>query len=240
MKFSTLSALAGTATMIAAGTVQAAPTIGFIHDTTSAFLVANNLQSARIIITGWDPGSTYQGFIGTEANPWNVRTTDGSAFFNINSVPDPTNPGSFLFEDGFYSAPANQIATLGAASPFDSGLLGSANNNPNPANLGSPSDDFPGDNVGDFGKFSAGGSNDVGIWPVAWLSLNSGGLVPPATLNVLRITWSRNTTATVSFVLAMNTPAGDIPMSVAIAIPGPGALALVGLAGLVGTRRRRA
>jgi MYXO-CTERM domain-containing protein len=210
-----------------------------IRDTTSAFLVANSLQSARVIITGWDPGSTFQGIIGTEANPWNVQTGNGSAFFNINSVSTPS--GSPIFEDGVYAAPSNNIVGLGAASPFDSGLLGGGGNNPAPANLGTPSDDFPGDNVGDFAKFSAGGNNDNGIWPMAWLSLASSGLVPPATLNVLRITWAANQSATVSFKLAMNTPAGDINMSITIPpVPGPGALALLGVAGLVGTRRRRA
>ena len=240
MKFKTMSALAGTAAFLAAGSAQAAPTIGAIVDTTSAFLVNNNLMSARIIITGWDPGSTIQGFLGTVANPWTVRTGDGSGFFNINTT--LSTGGSPLFSDGFYAASFNNAALNAAnpGAPFDSGLLGGPGNNPAPANFGSPSDGDGTDDVAGFATFAFGGSNDVNIDPMAWITLNSAGIAPPASLNVLRITWSRNTDATVSFLLAMNTPAGDIPMSINLGIPARGSLALLGLAGLVGGRRRRA
>ena len=198
--------LAGTALLIA-GPAQGAVTIDAIIDSTSAFLVNNNLISARIILTGWNQGDILQGFIGPPTQPWNVRTGDGSAFFNSASVPDPGNPGQFLFEDGYYAAPVNVNA-------FDTGLLGGANNNPFPANFGSPADGDASEDVGQFAMFSAGGNSDINIDRMLWLNLSTAGIVPPTTLNMMRLTWSRNTSATVSFLLYMNTPLGEQPMSI--------------------------
>jgi hypothetical protein len=211
MKLTTIAALtAGIATPACA-----APTIGMIVDTTSAFLVANGLASARIVITGWEPGTRYLGIIGTEDHPWLVRTRTGLGFYNINSVCCYTS-GSPIFVDGFYAAPSNNafLNSFAPGAPWDSGLLGSATNNPNPSNLGTPSDADATDDVGGFAMFSAGGDSDCLIEPMQWLTTNPVGLVPPATLNVMRITAKRFTGgAWVRFVLVMAN-GEQIPMEI--------------------------
>src|SRR5688572_12147363 len=117
-----------------ASPAHAVPTITAILNTTDPFLVANGLQSAVIQMTGFQPGEAYQGYAGTTGNPWTVSTHtsatpgfNGSGFFNIPNLEDPSNPGTFLFEDGFFASPTNNAtlnALTGGAAPFDSGLLG--------------------------------------------------------------------------------------------------------------------
>ncbi|MCI0362962.1 MAG: dockerin type I domain-containing protein [Phycisphaerales bacterium] len=202
--------LGATAALGIASATHAQPTLQVTHDTTDPFLVANGLQSATIRIVGFENSQSIQGFIGTPANPWSVTTTSSEGFFNIDSVVDPNDPKSFLFEDGFYAAPAGNPTLnelTGDAARWDSGLLG------NPATLGSPSNSGPGDEVGGF-AFFADGSNDVNIVMV-WITLNPNGVAVNASTQfpVMRITWPASHSAAVSFVLYMNTPDIDVPLS---------------------------
>ncbi len=242
--------LAGTISAFALSSVaQGVPTITAIVNTTDPFLVANGLQSAVIQMTGFQPGETYQGYAGTTGNPWTVSTHttatpdfNGSGFFNIATIEDPLNPGTFLFEDGFYASPTNNAdlnALTGGAAPFDSGLLGSNNLQPNGALLGNPVDGVDTDDIGGFGLYSDG-SNDWHIVPAAWITLNPLGIDPPGTtITTLRITWSANEYATVSFSLFMNTPPATVFTGITLPpVPAPGVLALLGLASLVTGRRR--
>jgi MYXO-CTERM domain-containing protein len=234
MKVKTLSALAGAASVLAAGTAQAAPTVGFISNTTDPFLVANGLQSAIIQIQGLAPGETVQGFLGTPTNPWDISTTSASGFFNLSGQfgTNPTSP-SFDGATSFYAATPGNAPGSGPAGTFDSGLLG------NPAVFGEPTGN-PGSGIGGF-ALSGDGSSDSNITPAAWITLSPSGFDPPlANYSFLRITWAANESAHIGGVLAMNTPAGEIKYNITIpAVPAPGALALLGLAGLVGARRRR-
>lgn len=232
MKVKTLSALAGAASVLAAGSAQAVPTLGYISNVADPFLTANGLQSAIIQLQGIAAGETIQGFIGTPQNPWNISTT-GPGFFNLaGQFFDANNNLTFDGATSFYAA-TNASAPGGIGNTFDSGFLGS------PATFGEPSSD-PGTGIGGF-ALSGDGSSDVLIAPAAWITLSPTGFDPPgANYSFLRITWSAQHSATVSLVLAGNTPPIDVALSITIPpVPAPGALALLGLAGLVGTRRRR-
>jgi len=193
-----------------------APTINVTYNYSDPYLVANDLITATITIAGFENGQAMQGFIATLSTPWNVRTSD-EVFFNIDSVPNPDFPGKFLFEDGVFAAPINNAAlnaANGGAARYDTGLLGSFSNNPNPALLGSPADSDSDDNVGGFALFTDGSDDDF-IYPVAWLSLNSNGIPvnQGQTFKVMRLTWHKGRCISVQFVLAMNTPSSDFPMS---------------------------
>ena len=59
--------LAGAAALITTGSAQAAPTLSYSLESTSAFLVANNLWSATVSVSGFAPGENLQGFLGTAA-----------------------------------------------------------------------------------------------------------------------------------------------------------------------------
>ncbi|MCI0676095.1 MAG: dockerin type I domain-containing protein [Phycisphaerales bacterium] len=194
-------------------TAQARPSLQATVNTTDPFLIENGLKSAILFIDGFADGQSIQGFVGTASNPWNVTTTSSEGFFNIDSVVDPNDPKSFLFEDGYYAAPSNATlnALTGGAARWDSGLLG------NPATFGSPYDSDPDDDVGGFALF-ADGSSDVSIDPVGWISLQPNGVPVNANtqLNVMRVTWPACASLTVSFMLEMNTPPGNVPVSLSI------------------------
>jgi hypothetical protein len=206
------------AVVCTASTSHALPTIQVTHHFGDPFLQANQLRSATIRLVGFEDGQSIQGFIGTVQNPWNVVLgfSGGGQFFNIDSVVDPDDPKSFLFEDGFYAAPAAN-ATLNAltagAAKWDSGLLG------NPASFGSPADGDPLETVGGFALFTDG-SSDVSVDQMAWISIQPGGVpVNSSTqLPVMRLTWPIGYQNTVSFVLAMNTPNQSMPFSVSLVV----------------------
>lgn len=225
-----------------ASTSHAAPTIFAVRNTTDPWLLANGLQSATLRINGFSEGEAYQGFIGAPAWNWHIATDGPADFWNINTVEDSSNPGEFLFEDGFYAAPTGNAALNAATANtarWDSGLLG------NPATLGNPAGYDFNDTPGGFALY-ADGSDDINIHPVAWLSIQPDGIPVPESaigdgpgLPVLRITWSASESATINLELVMNTPEVPHYLDITIpAVPGPGGLALLAVAGLSRPRRR--
>ncbi|MCI0364594.1 MAG: hypothetical protein L0Y44_01535 [Phycisphaerales bacterium] len=244
MRLNALSLITGAVVALTVGTAaEAVPTIFAVSNTTDPWLVANGLQSAVLRINGFSAGEYYQGFIGAPAWNWIVATDGPGGFWNINTVEDPGNPGTFLYEDGFYAAPTGNIAlnnATGNTAQWDSGLLG------DPATLGEPAGFPENDTPGGFALFSDG-SDDVNISPVAWISIQSGGIAVPdfaigdgPGLPVLRVTWAANEAVTVQLELIMSTPAVPHYLNITIPpVPAPAALALFALAGLVRSTRRR-
>lgn len=176
------------------------------------------LHSAVIRIVGFTSGQRIQGFLAAASSPWKIETA-GCTLLNIDSVEDPSNPGSFLFVDGFYAAPTNNAAlnAIDPAARWDSGLIGSSTFQPNPSNFGAPADSDAKDDIGGFALFADGSGEDVA--PAFWLSSSPNGIPAPIRVNglgVMRVTWRVGATIRVSFVLAMHTPAQDIPLSLTI------------------------
>ena len=164
-----------------------APTIQVVLDTTNVFLVANNLQRAKISLTGFNDGESIQGLIGTRAHPWRVTTTNTTGFFNVQPPPAPPVP------------------TIWATNYADSGLLPSDQNSP----FGIP--------MGGIGGFGSVSNGQPEILPNGfWLNANPAGFAVNSTsvLDVLQITWPRNRSTTVGFVVVMNTPPVQIPLIV--------------------------
>ena len=245
MSITSLAASTGLMAVIGlAGSTHAAPTMFAVVTDPSQdpWLAANGLQSAVIRINGFNAGDRYQGFIGAPAWNWNIATDGPGIFWNIDSVEDPGDPGSFLFEDGFYAAPTNNGAlnvATGNTARWDSGLLGDR------AILGNPSGYQENDLPGGFALFSDS-SDDVNIVPVVWLNLAKGGVaVPDSALGngpgmpVMRLTWSASESVNVHIEFIMAVPETPVYFNINIpAIPAPGAWALFGLAGVRLTRRR--
>jgi hypothetical protein len=244
MRLNALSLITGAVFALHLGTAaHAVPTIFAVSNTTDPWLVANGLQSATLRINGFSPGEYYQGFIGAPAWNWIVATDGPADFWNLNSVEDAGNPGSFLYEDGFYAAPTGNSAlndATGNTAQWDSGLLG------NPATLGNPAGYPENDTPGGFALYTDG-SDDVNIHPAAWISIQAGGVAVPdfalgdgIGLPVLRITWAANESATVQLELIMSTPAVPHYLNITIPpVPAPAAFALFALAGLARSRSRR-
>ncbi len=233
MKVKTMSALAGLGgALIMSSAATAAPFLTVVSsNTTNAFLVANNLQSAVVGITGFASGENFQGMIGTAANPWSITAAGG--FFNIGD--------DYPYFDG-----QGQTAATAASAPnfpgsniWDTGVLANATTNA----LGAIT---TGGASTPIGFAQAGGSGNTGGTgaDVFWLTLNANGLVMGATTSLFRLTWSRSASADLHMLGTVNTGGGngyDVPLRLTIpAVPAPGALALLGLAGVVGSRRRRA
>ena len=230
MKVKTLSALAGLGgALIMSSSATAAPTLTVVSlNTTNAFLVANNLQSAVIGVTGFAAGENLQGFIGTAANPWSVGVNGGGGFFNVDSN------GSYFDGQGQAAATALNAPPNGA---WDSGVL----SNPTTAALGAITSGGASNPIG-FAQFGVNQNSGPGT-DVFWLSLNANGVAVAGTANLFRLTWSNTKTATITGLLITNTgggQGGEHAQSITFGVPAPGALALLGLAGLVGQRRRRA
>ena len=117
MKVKTLSALAGLGgALIMSSSAMAAPTLTVVSvNTTNPFLVANNLQSAVIGVTGFAAGENLQGFIGTAANPWTISTSTVAArFFNVDS--------NYPYFDGQGQAAASAL-NAPPNGAWDSGVL---------------------------------------------------------------------------------------------------------------------
>lgn len=227
MKVKTLSALAGVgAAMILSSGAQAAPQLRVItSNTTNTYLTANGLQSATIgfLAADFSPGELLQGMIGTAANPWTITTSSGS-FFNVDSTTS--------FDGSLQTAATGAVVQPGSA--FDSGVLAGAS-----ANLGGITGPAGSNPIG-FAQFGVG-QNTGPFTPVSFLTLNPSGVSP--NLVVFRLTWAASASATISGVIVTNTGGGngfEYVSSITIpAVPAPGALALLGVAGLVGGARRR-
>ncbi|MCI0362769.1 MAG: dockerin type I domain-containing protein [Phycisphaerales bacterium] len=212
MKTKTIQLLSSAALIIGLeSTAHGVITLDYIMNTTDAFLVANGLTSVLIRVAGIEPGQTFNGIVATADHPW-VVSSGPCTFFNIDSVEDPDNPGSFPFEDGFYAAPSFLDPQTGGTAKWDSGLLG------NPATFGLPSDRDPDDDIGGFALFADSSAENVD--PAEWLTENPNGFDPPqTTMHVMRLTFPFLTkTLTVSFVLSMHTPRMDVPLSIEIPI----------------------
>jgi hypothetical protein len=230
MKVKTLSALAGLGgALIMSSSATAAPQLVVVsQNTTNAFLVANGLQSAVIGVTGFAAGENLQGFLGTASNPW-VVSTSGGGFFNVDSN------GTYFDGQGQTAATALNAPPNGA---WDSGVLA----NPTTNALGAITSGGASNPIG-FAQFGVGANSGPGN-DVFWLTLNPQGVAVVGTANLLRLTWSALQSATFSALLVTNTgggQGGEHAVSITIPpVPAPGALALLGLAGAIGSRRRRA
>jgi hypothetical protein len=238
MKVKTLSALAGVgAAMIMSSGAQAAPQLRVLSTPTNTFLTANGLQSAVVGVLGTDfaPGEALQGAIGNAANPWSITTSSGT-FFNVNN---DTSASGAPFDGMGQTAATAATAPNQVGAGNDTGVFSNAG-----ALFGGISGPGAPSNPIGFAQFGVGQTGAPGS-PVSFLSLNPAGVpVPAGGIQLFRLTWSASASATVSLVLVTNTGGGngfEYASSITIpAVPAPGAIALLGLAGLVGSRRRRA
>ncbi len=234
MKVKTLSLMAGASVFaLSAGalgavefSVEQFAGIGDDTYTFSQWHADNGLQTAKISLTATQDIQLL-GLISGD-NGWNFTTTDGNGFFNYSEAPFHSATTKFTTDpafDGFFSDPES--------AQYDSGLSFETNQ------LWSSL--FANDiNPGSFGAANDGSSESSGS--VVWGSLPSGiSLSAGETLHLATITWGELEEAFVSFAAVTITPEGDHNFIGEFdAVPAPGALALLGLAGLAGARRRRA
>ena len=190
--------------------------------TTSTFLTANNLQSAVVGVTGFAPGENLQGFLGVTGSPWSITTSSG-AFFNVTWSSGSESQG---------------VAPPGITQDweFDSGVLASAGALGAITSMAS--------NSAGFALLYGGGNTSGPGNDVFWLKFNPAGIAVNGSLNLFRLTWSRDASASLSMLAVTNTGDGigeEFQMSLTIpSVPAPGAVAILTLAGLIGSRRRRA
>jgi len=212
--------------LVSGARATAAPHLVLVsHNTTNAFLVANNMQSAVIGITGFSAGDNFYGLYGTPNNPWIVATT-GSTFFNVDSNP-PHFDGLSQWTASALSAPPN--------GGFDSGVLA----NPTTNALGQIQATGGSNPIG-FALFAQGQNSGPGD-DVIWQTLNTNGVAVPGTAQLLRLTWSASHSAAFSaamFTRGINPQEFNVSITIP-AVPAAGELPLLALAGMIGRRRHR-
>lgn len=226
MKAKTLSALAGLggALILSAG-ANAAPHLTVVsmnHE--DQFHVDNGLVTFVIGVTGFEAGENLQGFIGTAGNPWSITNT-GGGFFNVDST---------SYFDGMGQAAGNPLA--GPNGLYDSGVLA----NPLTNALGAITSGGASNPVG-FAQFGVGATSGTGA-DVFWLTLNPAGLEVNGTVNLFRLTMPTTATGRITGLMVTNLgnqTGNEYAIDFTFAVPGPGSLALLGIAGLAGGSRRR-
>ncbi len=178
--------------------------------------VNGDLATIVISVTGVPAGAGTVGVLNTPNTPFLMYTGDGSLFFNQSWAPFPEG------------------ATVNPFAPdTDSGFIGLAG-------WGTPSNNMQswattGQNITEFGGA-----------PGFWISLEpTGEPSPGGDIAIYQVSWNANTSAHGAFNFAVVDPMAGEPsdefyFTWTAAVPAPGALALLGLAGLVGARRRRA
>lgn len=237
MKLNSILTLVGiSGALIRSSNAVAAPQLTVVSfNTTNSFLVANNLQSYVIGITGLAPGENLQGFIGTNANPWSL--TIGSI------IP----PGGY--HDTFFNVDSNepyfdgqgQMAANNAIAPpngqWDTGVLTNATTNA----LGAITSGDGSNQIG-FAQYGVDYNSGPGT-NVFWLSLSPTGFPVSGTVPLFRCTFHAADFAVLNLVCVTNFgngQGGEYPLTVGFGfIPAPGGLALLGLAAVIGKRRRR-
>lgn len=230
MKQRHLAALSGTATaMILGASAQAAPSLVVTTNTTSAFLVANNLQSATISITGFTAAERLQGFVGTPQNPWTVTCSSGT-FFNV-GFPLELSSSGWSGNDQFAGTSASGVPN----AVFDTGTLAGA------GALGTINATTS--NAIGFAQFGVGQNSGSGT-DVSWLSINAAGVrLGTGTYQLMRLTWSASASATFSALAITNTGnqnGFEYALSVTIpAVPAPSAAMLLMVAAVTSSPRRR-
>lgn len=232
MKMKKSFMLAGAAAFALASSAMAAVEIGYTHYTGAddAWLAANNLQSAVFWVSGIPAGHPTLGILGHGVNPWEVATGDGSAFHNYAQNPFH-GPNDYLaFAEGFID-----FATDPDAAKWDSGFIGLEGWGLYAGDIGLAAFSVNGGGASEHGGIGALIHGTPNGWPA-----------PGGVFELFRITWSADTNAYGAFNLALvegvDGGTNDIMYNYNIGgpVPAPGALALLGVAGLVGTRRRRA
>ncbi|MCI0362772.1 MAG: hypothetical protein L0219_02755 [Phycisphaerales bacterium] len=130
----------------------------------------------------------------------------------------PTIQVTYNFCDPFLQANNLISATnptlnglTGGAARWDSGLPG------NPATFGNPADGDPAETAGGFALFTDG-SSDLSIQSMVWISTQPNGVPVNSSTQwpVMRLTWPDTSANMVSFALAMNTPAVEVPLTVVV------------------------
>lgn len=229
MKCRIIAALAGVAGALAfdevSGTLggracHAAPTLAATINTSDPWLIANNLVSAVITVQNFTGPEHFQGMWGNTNTPWIVSCSSG-AFFNVGN--DVSTSGAF------FNGQAQTAATVATApnqigAQFDTGTLSAAD-----SLLGQIF--FQQGNPIGFAQYGVG-ANLLPPQPVGWFSFAVNGLNGNA-FPLMRLTWSRNATATFSCMVTVNTGNSsgyDIPLSITMAAPAPGCLALLTVA----------
>lgn len=228
MKAKTLSALAGLGgALILSASASALPQLTVVsYDMDDAFHVDNGLVTFIIGVTGFEAGENLQGFIGTAGNPWSITATNGG-FFNVDS--------NYPYFDGQGQAAGNPLA--GPNGMYDSGVIA----NPTTNALGAITSGGASNPIG-FAQFGQGSTTGTGA-DVFWLTLNPNGLPIAGTVNLFRLTMAQDAVGHITGLMITNTGGGqgnEYAIDFSFAVPGPGSMALLGLAGLVGSRRRRA
>ncbi len=232
MKLRMLWALGGTCGAMMISAAMGEPYLTPVsHSTSGPFLTAHHLQSSVVGITGFALGEKLLGLIGTAANPWSITTAGG--FFNLGSGSN----GFGVFNGEGQTAATNSAAPWSRGAMFDSGVTLNATTDA----LGMIKNEGASNPIG-FAQFSQGNTSGSGA-DVVWMTSNPNGLVVGQTTNLFRLTWSFYDSARLRMRAVVKTGGGtiyEVPLALDFVwIPAPGALALFGLVGVFGGRRRR-
>lgn len=237
MKLNRLLALAACGSaLIANSSVCAAPQLVIVSaDASSPFLVANNLQSFVIGVTGFAPDENLQGFIGTNDHPWSLTIVNffppgpyTQPFFNVDSN-EPYFDGQGQTAGNAVIAPPNGQWDTGVVSNVFTAALGEITSGDGTNQIG-------------FAQYGVNYNSGPGT-TVFWLNLSPTGIAVPSTVPLFRFTFFAGDTAFLNLTCVTNFgngQGGEYHLSLVFgAIPAPGGLALLGCAALIGKRRRR-
>jgi hypothetical protein len=237
MKVKYLSFVTGVSgLLIMNSNAAAAPQLVVVSaNTTNAFLVANDLQSIVIGITGFARGENLQGFIGANASPWsltigNIIPPGGytDTFFNVDSN-EPYFDGQGQTAANALNAPPNGIWDTGVLAHPTTNALGAITSGGTSNPIG----------FAQFGvNYNFGPGSDV-----FWLSLNPTGIGVSGTVPLFRFTFHAADYAVLNLVCVTNFGSGqggEYPLTIGFGfIPTPGAAPLLIAASIFGMRRRR-
>jgi len=230
MKVKTLCTAAVAGTLLTAGTAMAGDFDVVGNDVDGYFLGANQitefefdgvpagLQTWQIFLAGGNSGDALNAVFGDGDNPMSITTENGSSFFNgADFGQGHFAPSSALFPN-FPELQADTFFTIGGSG--DSSVAPGA---PDTA-------------------LADGGSNIVGNDNWAWFDGDPGTpeMIGDGIL-IGQFSFDSGITASLDLSAQINTAALGTAEArgLSITVPGPGALALFGVAGLAGIGRRR-
>lgn len=226
----TLAGLAAAATVTASAPAAIITQTNILDGT-----VDGTYQTATITVSGLT--GNLIALSGLAGQAISFSTGDGSGLWNQDDVV-VTVPFVFTV---FFGSSNFAAADFGSAAPnsqFDSGILTWADVPGDPPILDTTASPTFSTEMNIF-QFSSGGlpvsSEDASVF-----DFNQGDSpVPGTSVDVFRVTWKRDTTLDISFIVTQGDAPNEFLGAQFAAIPAPGALALLGLAGIAGRPRRR-